>query len=143
MAGIESSRYYNEMPTVQFRTLNQFVADLKAGVVEAVYHDVGERPLQDWESYFRAIVTTGNGPHIASLSFRRASLRAFDGNGRERVLDDDEQLRYQEGEHNELVERVAERLSMIGILSLREGVVSLSHWTVTVFARQSKEKQHD
>ncbi len=143
MAGIESSRYYNEVPTVQFRTLKQFIADLKAGVVDTVYHDLDERPLHDWESYFRAIVTTGNGPHIASLSFRRTALRAFDGDGRERVLDDDEQLRYQEGEHNELVERVKERLSIIGILSLREGAVSLSHWTVTVFARQSKEEQHD
>jgi hypothetical protein len=139
MAGIESSRYYNEVPTVQFRTLKQFIADLKAGVVDTVYHDLDERPLHDWESYFRAIVTTGNGPHIASLSFRRTALRAFDGDGRERVLDNDEQFRYQEGEHNELVEKVAERLSMIGILSLREGAVSLSHWTVTVFARQSKE----
>ena len=139
MAGIESSRYYNEVPTVQFRTLKQFIADLKAGVVDTVYHDLDERPLQDWESYFRAIVTTGNGPHIASLSFRRASLRAVDGDGRERVLDDDEQLSYQESRHNELVEKVAKQLAMIGILSLREGVVSLSHWTITVFARQSKE----
>ena len=139
MAGIESSRYYNEVPTVQFRTLNQFVADLKAGAVDTVYHDLDERPLHDWESYFRAIVTTGNGPHIASLSYRRTALRAFDADGRERVLDDDEQLRYQEGEHNELVEKVAERLSMIGILSLREGAVSLSHWTITVFARRTKE----
>ncbi len=143
MAGIESSRYYNEVPTVQFRTLKQFIADLKAGVVDTVYHDLDERPLHDWESCFRAIVTTGNGPHIASLSYRRTALRAFDADGRERVLDDDEQLRYQEGEHNELVEKVAERLSMIGAPALREGVVSLSHWTVTVFARQSKEEQHD
>ena len=143
MAGIESSRIYNEVPTVQFRTLKQFIADLKAGVVDTVYHDLEERPLHDWGSYFRAIVTAGNGPHIASLSYRRTALRTFDGDGRERVLDDDEQLRYQEGEHNELVEGVKERLSMIGILSLREGAVSLSHWTVTVFARQSKEKQHD
>ena len=140
MAGIESSRIYNEVPAVQFRSLNQFIADLKAGVVDTVYHDLDERPLHDWESYFRAIVTTGNGPHIASLSFRRASLRAFDGDGRERVLDYEEQLRYQEGEHNKLVEKVTEQLVMIGILSLREGAVSLSHWTVTVFARQSKEK---
>lgn len=139
MAGIESSRYYNEVPTVQFRTLNQFVADLKAGIVDTVYHDLEERPLHDWESCFRAIVTTGNGPHIASLSFRRASLRTVDADGRELVLDYDEQLSYQEGEHNELVERVAKQLAMIGILSLREGAVSLSHWTVTVFARQSKE----
>ncbi len=138
MAGIESNRIYNEVPAVQFRTLNQFIADLKAGMVDTVYHDLDERPLHDWESYFRAIVTAGNGPHIASLSYRRTALRAFDGDGRERVLDDDEQLRYQEGEHNELVERVKERLSMIGILSLREGVVSLSHWTVTVFARRTE-----
>ena len=41
MTGVESSRIYNEVPAVQFRSLNQFVADLAAGVVDTVYHDVG------------------------------------------------------------------------------------------------------
>ena len=30
MAGVESSRIYNEVPAIQFRSLNQFVADLAA-----------------------------------------------------------------------------------------------------------------
>lgn len=128
---------WNENPVVQFRSPNQFVADLAAGVVDTVYHDVGEEPNRHWISSFRAaVVTAGNVAHIASLSFHRPALRAVDGRGRERQVEYEEQLVYQTAEHAELLENITGRLAQAGILSLREGLIQLPYWATVVYARR-------
>lgn len=140
MAGVESSRIYNEVPAIQFRSLNQFVADLAAGVVDTVYHDVGAGAHDgaDWTSCFRAVVVGDVGQHIASLSFRRAALIAVDARGVRRAVEYEEQYVYQAAEHAVLVEVVAGRLAEIGVLSLREGLLELPHWRSVVHARRPK-----
>lgn len=144
MPGVESTHVYNEVPVIQFRSLNQFIADLAAGVVDTVYHDVGEEALRYWVSCFRAIVTDGNGLHIASLSFRRAALRGYDERGMERPAEEDEQLSYQTFEHAALVEVVGERTAEIGVLGLRDGLLPLPRWADVVYARRPKGTgQHD
>lgn len=135
---VASGRMYNEVPAVQFRTINQFMADLEAGVVDAVYHDVGEEALGYWVGAFRAIVTTANGLHIASLSFRRPALRVVAEDGRERPVGEDEQLAWQTAEHAALVEVVGGRLAEVGIPALRDGLLNLPHWTKVVYARWPK-----
>lgn len=138
MPGVESTHVYNEVPVIQFRSLNQFIADLAAGVVDTVYHDVGEEALRYWVSCFRAVVTDGNGSHIASLSFRRAALRGYDERGIERAAEEDEQLSYQTAEHAALVEVVGGRLAETGVLALRDGLLQGPRWTAVVYARAPK-----
>lgn len=128
------------MPTIQFRSLNQFVADLAAGVVDTVYHDVGAGAHDgaDGTSCFRAVVAGDVGQHIASLSFRLTALIAVDARGMRRAVEYEEQYVYQSAEHAALVEVVAGRLAKFGVLSLREGLLELPHWISVVYARRPK-----
>lgn len=131
-------RVYNETPIVQFRTLNQFVVDLAAGQIDVVYHDIGAGAIDSapWTSSFRAIVTTTNGTHIASVSFRCPPLTVVGKRGYLLPAADEEQYTYQAAEHNALVSIVRDRLAENGILSLREGLIDLPFWLSLTYARR-------
>lgn len=133
----EAGQVYNELPAVQFRSLDAFVADLEYGVVDTLYHDVGQNGAR-WVSSFRAVVARYGRTHVASLSFHLPTLRAYDERGMERAVEEDKQLDYQVSRHEELVEVVAGRLREIGGVALLDGLVQLPHWTTVVYARRPK-----
>lgn len=141
MHNYEFTRVYNETPVVQFRALGRFIADLEAGKVTTVYHDLsaGTTANAPWTSSFRAIVHEEGTPHIASLSFRRPPLMAAGVRGPV-PMEYDGQRAYQDDEHAELVAIVAVELEMSGVLTLREGLIDLPFWLQVAYARRPKAR---
>ncbi len=139
MEGYEFTRVYNETPVVQFKMMGHFIADLEAGQVTAVYHDLsaGNYESAPWTSCFRAVVHEGDKPHIASLSFRCTPLMVSNGRGLA-PAEYDEQYGYQEDEHNEMVRMIATALeaSDLDRKMLRRGLIDLPFWVQVTYARR-------
>lgn len=146
MDDYEFTRVYNETPVVQFKTLGHFIADLAAGQITTVYHDLSEGDYHSapWTSSFRAIVHEDKKPHIASLTFRRP-LHMVAGPREPVPMEYDGQRAYQEDEHAELVSIVAVELEIIageelGALMIREGLIDLPFWVQVAYARRPKAR---
>jgi hypothetical protein len=127
-----SFRY--ELPVVQFRSLHDFIVDLAAGTVLAVYHDFDRRsalPL-GWNTLLRALVADEH-PHIAAVAFQHLRLLVSDG----KIPDDETQRRHQAAQHDELMTAVRERLVAVGIEEerIRRGQLSVPYSTTLLYAR--------
>lgn len=135
---------------VQFKRVEDFLADLRDGRPVAVYHDLIDRPgfNKCMASVIRAVVVNGDVAHVATLTFQYDLVWAEVG----KPADAKTQLRHFNKEHDYLMAYMGPRLVGIGVggAIIRRGVVDLPAPYVLVYAqpipeeeRPSKESRED
>lgn len=125
---------------VQFKTVEDFVADLHAGRPIVVYHDLIDRPAFNrcMTSVIRAVVVSGDVTHIATLAFQYDLVWAEVG----KPADAETQFRHFNEEHDYLMAYMGPLLAGIGVpaTAIRSGVVALPSWVVLLYARPIPEE---
>lgn len=136
---------------VQFIHLDDFVADLDAGSVSGIYHEIVEQRiasndhgLSRWQmaTIIRAIVSVtptgrpiGLVDHIAALTIPHgAPITLLDGANVDPGVDNGERWRYGHEQHDVIVDHLRDALCVLDVSYLRRGILDVPTDLAIVYA---------
>lgn len=130
-----------ELPVVQFREFADFIDDLAAGRVSAVWYDLEEPAGFGWykmHTIVRALVTDGDGlTRIAAFAFLHDERLIIDG----READLAETRAHRIRLHGELMTTIKKRLGFVGVTDVRVGELSIPYNIRLVYGRHPRPER--